>query len=985
LNLTFTLSYHTCSKKSNRRSGVAFHEHEGSFEVDQLYSAIVNGDASTSDLEDVADISLLWSAIILIVRSTELLMYQRSSIEPSELAVHIQRFIGALFSTFENLLEHQSACTAYLVQSIQSCYSNSFNEKKAASESALIQMMSEYRSLFPYAYMFNRRTGKSPSSQIDKVTERLYPPDPFPAPGNSYTEVPSPIEPADCMRSVSSHHDMVSDSNSELGDSFDNSFDNIGTFLAPMISAPSIMPLKPVKMLSDDEHYGSDYQPAVASDIDSDVYDVKSNFGASNDHDCSRTTGDGTAEESGVSILSSYYKYSGWNTMMEEDEDSDTQDDNCVGDYRPPAAHTRSRRTTRMRSSPATRKARNKSVDNLDEANSEGAARSHTTRIKRSKRKKSLGTAIDGKDVAPVTASTAASLDKPTSSSFTASFPFPVMDVQPFDSTLAMSDMDDIRDISEALIVETLSDDDERTQKVSLIEVHRSASHRASAASGAVALLPNSNNSSQRDHQNEPPISLQTRWGNTASGLEDSSRRPRTSGVKGAIRSRNEDASDAIESSRASKPRIKFRNPLDASLELDNSVEEFTESDGPDDNAYGRKESDINLSQSETDTDPESPSSSGGRADDPFSSPMISIGPDDKMNHASQHRWGKSAVETAQSAATSTYHQPNDLAQHTRTTVVKVPTASPPKRPKYDAPNWDSVPGIGNDETRHGPPTEPSIDLLSDNITATAPIAVTVEEVVEGAQHRRERLHKIRAWIAKRDELKQQTTGDSSRSLSVAESERVLDESNTRRTATGSDDACDHSSAAGTSRRSVSFRDAVISVSQDSISAGMPRDSASSYDAVLYGSRNASFTSKTSNSDVDESEKSSVNLEVRVGSDHESTLVSDPSPSIEEDDDKYRNGDDAIDHHSDAVRTGGSFNDLAQYVMDKPFSYLPTACRLPELSEFAEATGVIMEGFLQKKSSGMLGLWRQVRVLWVMDHTVLHLHPCHRTSIHPCR
>lgn len=934
--------------------------------MDQLYSAIVNGEASTSDLDVVADISLLWSAIILIVRSTELLMYQRSSIEPSELAVHIQRFIGALFSTFENLLEHQTSCTTYLVESmIQSCcYNNSsFNEKRSESELMLVQMMSEYRSLFPYAYMFNRRTGKSPPSQIDKVTECFHRSDPLVAAANSYENGASSSEPASHSMdsSIGSHNDMVSDSNSELGDSFDN----IGNFLAPMISAPSIMPLKPVKMLSDDEHYGSDYQPAAASDIDSDVYDAKNNF--YREGGASKEAEDGAAEQSGVSILSSYYKFSSWNTMMEEDEDSDTQD-GSGGDYRPPAAHpSRMKRATRMRSTAGSRKALSKATaDNLD---SDGITRSHTTRIKRSKRKKSLGTcSMDGKDAAPVAASMANSLDQSPSEA-AAAVESAVMGVQPFDSILVIQDlnMSDMDDIAEALVVETLSDDDEHAQRVI---GRRSVSHRsANMVVAAAASLPSSNSSrssQQRDHRHEPPINLQTRWSNASSSApgEDSSRKHPHVCTRSST---NVDAPEAPGSSKAGKPRIKFRNPLDASLELDNSVEEFTGSDGPDVNNYPlrRSESDLNLSLSETDTDPESyPSSYRGRIDDPFGSQMKHLGHD--------HRRDKSAVEAAHSAEASDDDPPTDPTQHGRATVVRVPTASPPRRPKYDASNRDSVTTAASYDAGYDPPvsTGPLTNVGSNdaNTGHTAPVHATsaIEDSVEEAQLRRERLQKVRAWIAKRGELKPPTSDAPSRSVSPESA--VLDEpSSSRRTAQGSD--AGDCSLVGTIRKSVSFRADVMAASEQdsSFSLGGSRDSTSSYDVVLHGSRNASFTSKAPCSDADDSEKSSENLEeeeeeVQLESFARSNpiLVSNPGPLMDKSDDKHRNVNDSINHHSDAVHAWDSYSKLA---LDKPFSSLPSACKLPELSEFATATGVIMEGFLQKKSSGMLGrmmLWRQV-------------------------
>lgn len=997
--------------------------------MDQLCSAIVNGEASTSDLDGVTDISLLWSAIVLIVRSTELLMYQRSSIEPSELAVHIQRFIGALFSTFENLLEHQPSSTAYLVQSmIQSCCCNnnnssSINEKKSESELILVQMMSEYRSLFPYAYMFNRRTGKSPPSQIDKVTECFHRSDPLAAAANSYEDAASPSDPAghsmdDSIIINGSHHDVMSDSNSELGDSFDN----IGTFLAPMISAPSIMPLKPVKMLSDDEHYGSDYQPAAASDIDSDVYDVKSNYyrdgGASKETEdgSPASGGDGAAaEESGVSILSSYYKFSGWNTMMEEDEDSDTQD-GSGGDYRPQAAHpSRSRRATRMRSTAGSRKALSKAAataDNPDGAHSDGTTRSHTTRIKRSKRKKSLGTSssssIDDKDAIPVAASTVHSIDQPTAVA-AAAVESAVMDVQPFDSILVMQDLnmsdlddnDDARDISDALVVETLSDDDEHAQRM---RVRTNASHRTAAmVVVAPASLPSSNSSRnqqqlQRDHRKDPPIDLQTRWSNASSSSsssskdEDSSRqRPHeSSSTKGdAIRPRsgtNADAPVTPGNSRASKPRIKFRNPLDASLELDNSVEEFdvTGSDGPDDNDYSlsgqqRRESDLNLSLSETDTDPDSYPSrcDGRRIDDSFGSSMKQHTGHNKHHH---HRGDKSTVEAAHN---STETSVDDTTQHGRATVVRVPTASPPRRPKYDtSSNWDSFTPAENYDTGYDPPsTGSSTNVGSNDTTARHTVVVhagaiddTIQE--EEAQRRKERLQKVRAWMAKRGDVKQPSPAAPSRSAMPPESVLLNEPSSSRRAAQGSNAG---DSTVGTIRKSVSFRDVdvdgdVVEASGDSSFSSerysyRSLDSASSYDAVLHGSRNASFTSKASEKDLKEEKDLEEGEGEEESFDRSDSILASPSMEKDDDKDKHRNGSDSIDrHHSDAVHAGGSYDLPHQYNnklgLDKPFSSLPSACKLPELSEFAAATGVIMEGFLQKKSSGVLGrmmLWRQVR------------------------
>ena len=301
------IKYLNFYSKRSFQKGSSF-QHIDNSEVDYSYSIIINGEASQSDLEDVSDLNILWCAIILILKSNhKLLNYKIDSIEPTELAVHIQRFLGALFATFENLIDQQPQNLSYLIQSLQNCFTEN---SIINSENSLVQMMSEYKSIFPYAYMFNRRTGKTPSSQIDKVTEYFY--------KNNQQKHPLYEHSSYMNSSLSSSKDneLYNDS-----DSYDNSFDNINNFLPPLISAPNIMPLKPVKILSDDENYGSDYQPVIASDIDNDLYD-KTNHN-NNNHNNNHNNNE-HLDENEVSILSSYYKYNGWNNIAEEDEESGT-------------------------------------------------------------------------------------------------------------------------------------------------------------------------------------------------------------------------------------------------------------------------------------------------------------------------------------------------------------------------------------------------------------------------------------------------------------------------------------------------------------------------------------------------------------------------------------------------------------------------------------------------------------------------------------
>ena len=59
-----------------------------------------------------------------------------------------------------------------------------------------------------------------------------------------------------------------------------------------------------------------------------------------------------------------------------------------------------------------------------------------------------------------------------------------------------------------------------------------------------------------------------------------------------------------------------------------------------------------------------------------------------------------------------------------------------------------------------------------------------------------------------------------------------------------------------------------------------------------------------------------------------------------------------------------------QTIYDKPFQELPQNISLPPLSEIAEETGIILEGYLNKKSSSILGQWQ--RRYFVLKESPIH-------------
>lgn len=255
----------------------------------------------------------------------------------SNLPVHVQRFFGALFATFEVLMGHQRKNSVYLVQSLIVCV----GPDKDNVQAIIVQMVKDYRSMFSYAYMFNRRTGASPVSQVEHVIEYFEHANKTHAP-DKVTNSVAPYEPPVLL-------------DDDDNDSYDRLMQSHGDrMLAPSFGAPSVMPLRPVKLLSDDEHYGSDYQPAVASDLERDL--TYNPAKAEVDHNLALMNDDSMYSMDGGSILNSYYKYNGWNNAVEEDEDSDN--DNFVAPVVAPAAV---KRMTRMRQSI------NRSADGDDE------------------------------------------------------------------------------------------------------------------------------------------------------------------------------------------------------------------------------------------------------------------------------------------------------------------------------------------------------------------------------------------------------------------------------------------------------------------------------------------------------------------------------------------------------------------------------------------------------------------------------------------
>lgn len=81
---------------------------------------------------------------------------------------HIQRFLGAILGTVEILVENDEKNVKFIIDSL---YDMLFGGNK--DPETLLELIKEYRSLFPYCYMFWRRASRSPKQHLTLWTDEL--------------------------------------------------------------------------------------------------------------------------------------------------------------------------------------------------------------------------------------------------------------------------------------------------------------------------------------------------------------------------------------------------------------------------------------------------------------------------------------------------------------------------------------------------------------------------------------------------------------------------------------------------------------------------------------------------------------------------------------------------------------------------------------------------------------------------------------------
>jgi hypothetical protein len=136
-----------------------------------LARAITNGEAFSDDFNGAPTASSLWSAIVRSVSSDgQGLMGLGVGDDLSKLTaqvpVHIQRLLGALLSVAEMLAQVNNNNVSTLVSSLHRVLGADF------PETHMLDLFQNYRSYFPYSYMFIRRIGRTPNAPA-RVWEKV--------------------------------------------------------------------------------------------------------------------------------------------------------------------------------------------------------------------------------------------------------------------------------------------------------------------------------------------------------------------------------------------------------------------------------------------------------------------------------------------------------------------------------------------------------------------------------------------------------------------------------------------------------------------------------------------------------------------------------------------------------------------------------------------------------------------------------------------
>eukprot|EP01031_Cornospumella_fuschlensis_P046191 gene46191-56556_t len=147
-------------------------------DIELTFQSIMAGEATRNDLEHVSSLGVLWRALVRVAASIPLPPTSNSMPDFSALGNDEARFLAGFLSACEVLIEFrgedvadilQSLCNVFFGNNVGGQRTNELIVFTESIQTLSLQLLREYKDIFPFAYTFNRRIQRSPKPAYNQV------------------------------------------------------------------------------------------------------------------------------------------------------------------------------------------------------------------------------------------------------------------------------------------------------------------------------------------------------------------------------------------------------------------------------------------------------------------------------------------------------------------------------------------------------------------------------------------------------------------------------------------------------------------------------------------------------------------------------------------------------------------------------------------------------------------------------------------------
>ncbi|RYG62432.1 hypothetical protein EON64_17865, partial [archaeon] len=155
-------------------------------DIELAFQSIMAGEATRNDLEHISPLGVLWTSLVRVASTIPLPHPTGSMPDFSALGNDEARFLAGFLSSCEVLVEYRGEDVAEVLQSLCKVFfgvrvgSGGGNGGKGGQlakeqfftesiQTLSLQLLREYKDIFPFAYTFNRRIQRNPKPAYNQV------------------------------------------------------------------------------------------------------------------------------------------------------------------------------------------------------------------------------------------------------------------------------------------------------------------------------------------------------------------------------------------------------------------------------------------------------------------------------------------------------------------------------------------------------------------------------------------------------------------------------------------------------------------------------------------------------------------------------------------------------------------------------------------------------------------------------------------------